>query len=130
MSAVVDTNVLVRHLRGAPRDQALRSTAYLDDARDLLLTSVVAAEVVYVLESNYEQSRDAVAVALLSLLALPSIVAPDTELIVEALKLYLRNRIHFADAYVAATARASGIARVVSFGRRLDRVDGIARVEP
>ena len=130
LTAVLDTNVLVRHLRGVPRDQARRATAYLETARELLLTSVVLAEVVFVLESNYEQSRDAVVVAVLSLLALPSIVAPEAELIIDAVKLYHSSRIHFVDAYVAATARAISVRQVVSFDRQLDRVEGIERFEP
>ncbi|MBA3652900.1 MAG: PIN domain-containing protein, partial [Actinobacteria bacterium] len=51
MSAFVDTNVLVRHLTGDPADLARRATAYLGSERELLLTDLVAAETVCVLES-------------------------------------------------------------------------------
>ena len=53
MSAFVDTNVLVRHLTGDPADLAARATAYLGSAQGLLLTDLVAAETVYLLESFY-----------------------------------------------------------------------------
>lgn len=36
----------------------------------------------------------------------------------------------FAEAYLAASAELSGIGRVASFDRRLDRVATIQRVEP
>jgi predicted nucleic acid-binding protein len=130
MTAVLDTNVLVRHLRGTPVAQARRATALLESGEELVLTSPVVAEVVFVLESNYEQARDAVAVAALSLLAVPSIVAPEAGVLVDALRLYQTARLHFVDAYVAAVARHSGVARVASFDKRIDRVTDIERVEP
>ena len=50
-SAFIDTNVLVRHLTGDPPELAARATAYLRTAPELLLTALIAAETVYVLES-------------------------------------------------------------------------------
>ena len=61
MSAFVDTNVLVRHLTGDPPEMAGRATAYLRAEAELLLTDLVVAETVYVLESFYEAPRTAVA---------------------------------------------------------------------
>jgi len=66
MSAFIDTNVLVRHLTGDPPDMAARATAYLENENELLLTDLVAAETVYVLESFYETPRHEVAEALRS----------------------------------------------------------------
>lgn len=51
MSAFVATNILVRHLTGDPPDLATLATAYLRSAPKLLLTDLVVAETVYVLES-------------------------------------------------------------------------------
>lgn len=70
MIAFVDTNVLVRHLTGDPPDMAARATAYLGSPDELLLTDLVAAETVYVLESFYEAPRHQVAEAVRSLIAL------------------------------------------------------------
>ena len=72
MSAFVDTNVLVRHLTGDPPEMAARATAYLGTERELLLTDLVVAETVYVLESFYETPRDQVAEAVRSLVAFAS----------------------------------------------------------
>jgi predicted nucleic acid-binding protein len=57
LSAFVDTNILVRHLTGDPPEQARRASSFLAQAEELLLTDLVAAEVVYVLESFYEVPR-------------------------------------------------------------------------
>ncbi|MEJ7722489.1 MAG: PIN domain-containing protein [Ilumatobacteraceae bacterium] len=130
MSAFVDTNVLVRHLTGDPADLAARATAYLGSERDLLLTDLVAAETVYVLESFYEAPRDEVAQALRSLVAFDSIVCVDPALLLRAIEVYETDRIDFAEAYLVACAESTGVGRVASFDRSIDRVDTIERIEP
>lgn len=130
MSAFVDTNVLVRHLTGDPPDLAERATAYLETERDLLLTDLVAAEMVYVLESFYEASRDQVGEAVRSLVAFESIVCVDPALLLRAIEVYETDRIDFAEAYLVACAETTGVGKVASFDRSIDRVNTIERVEP
>lgn len=130
MSAFIDTNVLVRHLTGDPPDLAERATAYLETERDLLLTDLVAAEMVYVLESFYEASRDQVGEAVRSLVAFESIVCVDPALLLRAIEVYETDRIDFAEAYLVACAETTGVGKVASFDRSIDRVNTIERVEP
>lgn len=127
---LLDTNILVRHLTGDPPSQARRATASLRANHELILTDVVLAELVYVLESYYERPRQEVAQAGRSLLALPSIAAFDHDLLLRAIELYESERLDFADAYLAAAAELWGVGIVASFDRRLDRVRAIRRVEP
>jgi predicted nucleic acid-binding protein len=130
LSAFVDTNVLIRHLTGDPPEMAERATAYLRQARELLLTDLVAAETVYVLESFYEAPRDEVAEAVRSLLAFDSIVCVDPALLLRAIEVYETDRVDFAEAYLVACAETTGVGRVASFDRSIDRVDTVERVEP
>lgn len=130
MSAFIDTNVLVRHLTGDPADMAEAATEYLRTEVELLLTDVVAAETVYVLESFYEAPRDQVAQALRSLIAFGSVVCVDPSLLLRAAEVYETERIDFAEAYLVACAESTGIARVASFDRSLDRVASVERIEP
>jgi predicted nucleic acid-binding protein len=130
LSAFVDTAVLVRHLTGEPADVAARATAYLGSKRDLLLTDLVAAETVYVLESFYDAPRDEVARALRSLVAFGSIVCVDPAVLLRALEVYETDRIDFAEAYLVACAESTGVGKVASFDRSLDRVDTVERMEP
>jgi predicted nucleic-acid-binding protein len=109
---------------------AARATAYLNAERELLLTDLVAAETVYVLESFYEAPRDQVAQALRSLVAFDSIVCVDPALLLRAIEVYETDRIDFADAYLVACAESTGIGKVVSFDRSIDRVNTIERIEP
>lgn len=130
MSAFVDTNVLVRHLTGDPFDMAEAATAYLQSETELLLTDVVAAETVYVLESFYEAPREQVAQALRSVVAFGSVVSVDPALLLRAAEVYELERVDFAEAYLVACAESTGVGRVASFDRSLDRVGTIERVEP
>ncbi len=130
MSAFVDTNILVRHLTGDPPEMAARATAYLEEETELLLTDLVAAETVYVLESFYEAPRDEVAQAVQSLVAFDSVVCVDPALLLRAVEVYETDRIDFAEAYLVACAESTGVGKIASFDRSLDRVQTVERVEP
>jgi predicted nucleic-acid-binding protein len=130
VSAFVDTNILVRHFTADPPDMAPRATASLGSADELLLTDLVAAEVVYVLESFYEPPRDDVAQAVLSLIAFDAIVCVDPALLLRALEVYETDRVDFTNAYLVGSAESTGVGRVASFARSIDRLTTIDRVEP
>lgn len=130
MTAFVNTSVLVRHLTGDPPDMAARASAYLASATELLLTDLVLAETVYVLQSFYKAPRAQVADAMRSLVAFPSIVTVDPALLLRAIEVYEVDRIDVADAYLVACAESTGVNRVASFDRSIDRVGTIERVEP
>jgi predicted nucleic acid-binding protein len=130
VSAFVDTNVLVRHLTGDPPEMAARATAYLREERELLLTDLVAAETVYVLESFYEVERHQVAGALRSLVGHPGVVCVDPAVLLRAAAVYERDRLDFAEAYLVACAESTGVGRIASFDRSIDRIGTVERVEP
>jgi predicted nucleic acid-binding protein len=130
LSAFVDTNVLVRHLTGDPPEMAARATAYLGTERELLLTDLVVAETVYVLESFYETPRDQVAEAVRSLVAFASILCVDRALLLRAIEVYETDRIDFAEAYLVACAESTGVSKVASFDRSMHRINTIQRIEP
>lgn len=130
MTAFLDTDLPVRHLTNDPPDLAERASAYLASERDLLLTDVIAAEIVYVLESVYEAPREMVATALRSLLAFEAIVCLDEALLLRALEVYETEYVDFAEAYLIACAETTGVGRVVTFDRSVDGVATVQRVEP
>ncbi|MCC7078666.1 MAG: type II toxin-antitoxin system VapC family toxin [Acidimicrobiia bacterium] len=130
MSAFVDTNILVRHLTGDPPAMAARATAYLASADELFLPDVIVAETVYVLESYYEAPRHQVAEAVRSLVAFDAIVTVDPALLLRAIEVYDIDRIDFAEAYLVACAESTGVGRVVSFDKAIDRVGTVDRAEP
>jgi predicted nucleic acid-binding protein len=130
LTTIIDTNVLVRHLTGDPPEMATCATAYLDAERELLLTDLIVAETVYVLESFYQAPRHQVAEAMRSLIAFDSIVCANPALLLRAIEVYETDGIVFAEAYLVAYAASTGISKIASFDRSIDRVDTIERIEP
>jgi predicted nucleic-acid-binding protein len=92
------------------------------------VTDLVVAETVYVLESFYEAPRRQVADAIRSLLAF--LVVVDPALLLRAVEVYETDRIDFAEAYLVACAESTGIDKIASFDRSIERVGTVERVEP
>ena len=130
LRAFVDTNVLIRHLTGDPREAARRATRSLAAADELLLVDLVVAECVYVLESYYEVRCGRVAQLMRAALALDSVRVIDADLLLRALELYEQERLDCAEAYVVASAEVSGVVAVASFDRAIDRSPSVTRIGP
>jgi predicted nucleic-acid-binding protein len=109
---------------------AARATAALAEERQLLLTDLVLAECVYVLESFYEVERQRVAELMRSAIAFPSIETVDTSILLRALEIYELDRLDFAEAYLVAQAEATGVGKIVSSDRSIDRITTVTRREP
>ena len=109
---------------------AARATAALAASERLLLADLVLAECVYVLESFYEVERHRVAELMRAAIAQPSIAVLDAPLLLRALEIYEVHRLDFAEAYLVASAEATGVGAVMSFDRAIDRVRTIERIKP
>jgi predicted nucleic-acid-binding protein len=109
---------------------AARASAALADEEQLLLTDLVLAECVYVLESFYEVERPRIAELMRSAIAFPSIDTVDTPVLLRALEIYELDRLDFAEAYLVAHAEATGVGHILSFDRSIDRIKTITRREP
>ncbi len=109
---------------------AARASAYLRSASELLLTDLIVAETVYVLESFYQAPRKQIADAMRSLVVFASIVCVDPALLLRSIEVYESARVDFAEAYLVACAESTGIGFVASFDRSIDRISTIERVEP
>jgi predicted nucleic-acid-binding protein len=109
---------------------AARATAALANDEVLLLTDLVLAECVYVLESFYEVERPRVAELMRSAIALSTIQTVDPATLLRALEVYELDRLDFAEAYLVAQAETTGVREVLSFDRSIDRIDTVTRREP
>lgn len=109
---------------------ARRATAALASGKRLLLTDLVLAECIYVLESFYEVERGRVAELMRAAIALPGIETLDSATLDRALEVYEVERLDFADAYLVAVAEMTGVGEIVSFDRSIDRVESVTRREP
>ena len=134
MTALLDTNVLIRHFTGDPADEAVRATARIQGATpgELLLLDLHVAECVYVLEGPYRQTRAEVIELLGSVLGVAAIEFEHEAVIRRSLDLYGVG-LDFADAYLVARAEEAGIPQVVSFDRfdaKLKQTSKVRRAAP
>jgi predicted nucleic acid-binding protein len=130
VTAFLDTSVLIRHLTGDPPEMAARATAFLARTEELLLVDLIVAEAVYVLESFYEVPPTRVAELVRSVVAFDPIRTLDQDLLLRSLEVYEKHGIDYADAYLVASAETTGVPRIASFDRDIDRVTTINRIEP
>jgi predicted nucleic-acid-binding protein len=109
---VIDASVVVRYLTG---DEKAQSSAAADLFRAaqagrafLVIPTSTVQETVYVLESIYNLDAARIAPKLLSLLAIPNVVAPDARWLVDALQMYRSKDSDFGDALLCAYAHLHG----------------------
>jgi len=105
----VDADVVLRLLTGQAQAQAAAALMARADAGELRLRlcPLVVAEVVWVLTSAYDVSRERVADVLTSFLASGGLVVEEGMLLVAALAQMAEQRVDFVDAYLAAKAGLS-----------------------
>lgn len=109
---------------------AARATAALANQEQLLLSDLVLAECVYVLESFYEVEPPRVAELMRSAIGLATVETVDVATLLRALEVYELDRLDFAEAYLVAQAEATSVGRILSFDRSIDRIATVIRQEP
>jgi predicted nucleic-acid-binding protein len=118
-----DTNILVRLLVSDDLDQqqavAARLKTIQDDGGSLFVSSVVLAELSWVLASAYGYERPAIALAIKKLMSTPPFVATDRAQILQALEWYVEGPADFADYLILALATATGATSLLTFDRKL-----------
>ena len=96
----------------------------------MLLPDLILAETIFVLQSFYAMPRARVAELTRGVLATGAVRVEDPALLFRAIEIYETYRLAFADAYLVASAEQTGIGRIASFDRGIDRVRSVERVEP
>jgi predicted nucleic-acid-binding protein len=108
----VDANVLLRFLTGEPSNLAERSARLMRraEAGEILLhvSSLVVAEMVWVLKSFYSHSYADIAQVLVPLLSADGIEVEEREIMIRAIELARDKNVDFVDAVLALQAVRSG----------------------
>jgi len=132
--AYVDANVILRFLTGDPPDLAERARALFDAMErgevTLLITEIVLAETVWVLQSFYGYPPQDIARVLREFLIHPGLEAEDKAGLLAALSLFADKNVDFADALVAVHMGRKDVQEVFSFDHHFDRLPGIIRRQP
>ena len=121
----VDTNLLVRLVTRDDEKQALVARRELLKAaaagERLRVDAIVLCELVWVLRSGYDHSREQIGEVLQALIDTPEIVVEDADLARRALKDYMEGRGGFADAFMAHRNERSTCDVTLTFDKRLAR---------
>jgi predicted nucleic-acid-binding protein len=124
----LDSNVLIRFFVGDDPEQAGIATQLiysLTKENPGWVSHPVLVEVVWTLRRIYRMERNEIAAILDRLLASREMAIERRELVFEALDGYRTTRADFADCLIAASARAAGCGRVVTFDRVAARDAGM-----
>ena len=118
----VDANVFLRVFTEDDQGQHARATRLLRRAAagelELVTGPPVLFEVAWTLRRSYRQPPVQVLAALAAIAATPGLHLTDAGVVDAALDLARQTGIDFADAYIAASARAQGIESIATFNRR------------
>lgn len=130
-----DTNLFLRFLTRDVPEQAEAVRELLIRAErgdiDLVTTPMVIAEIVWVLETLYEKTKDDIQQLILSLLNTPGLEVDQGNRVVRALSWYVDKNIDFIDAYNAAWMVDQGLDSIYTFDRKhFSRIAGIKVLVP
>ena len=132
--AYIDANVILRYITKDPPAMAEAARKVFAEAQKgkvgLIIIPLIMAEVVWVLESFYNYSKTQIAETLVQFLLCDGLEVEQLSLLIEALTLYQKKNLDFADALLGITALQYGPASVYSFDQHLDRIDGVKRLTP
>ncbi|MGF1456621.1 MAG: PIN domain-containing protein [Alphaproteobacteria bacterium] len=129
----LDTNVLVRYLmKDDPAQSPIAVEVISNLSRDEpgYVTSIVLAELSWVLTRAYKEPRNRIADGLEALLRSNDLVIENRAASFRALALYRAGRsVDFADALIAMTASLAGALETVSFDRKAAAEAGMRLLE-
>ncbi|MBI4704913.1 MAG: type II toxin-antitoxin system VapC family toxin [Deltaproteobacteria bacterium] len=124
----LDTNVLVRFLVDDDQIQADKAARLLRRAAHrrerLFVSDVVVCEMVWVLRSCYQVTREEIAATIESMLKTRQLLFASPDLLAHALHAYRSGQGDFADYVIRERARQAGCDRVATFDGALVREAG------
>jgi predicted nucleic acid-binding protein len=134
-SALIDTNVILRHLlNDHPVHSGRASALFLSVRQGKMLVfcpDTAIFEALYILTGIAGAPRTAAAPPVAELIASPGIQMENKEAVQDALRFWVdQPALDFADCYHLALTKALGLEAIYTFDRKMDRYPGVARLEP
>lgn len=125
----LDTNVLVRYLAQDDRIQSPLATRFLEGSLSReepgFVSTVVLAEVVWVLESNYQLGREQIANLLDALLRAQQLKFQDPDSANQALRDFRASKADYVDCLIQRLGTGAGCSHTVTFDRAASRINGM-----
>ena len=130
-----DTNLFLRLLTNDVPEQVDAFVVLLKKAADgefqFVINPLVIAEIVWTLESYYQQPKSRIQAQILAILNTPGLDVADSDLVLQAIHGYVEKNVDFIDAFNAAWMQQQGIISVCTFDEKhFKRFEGIHTLAP
>lgn len=128
----LDTNVLVRYIMQDDPDQSAIANVLMESLTRVqpgFITVVSVVEIVWVLTSCYDLTREQIAIALDHLLSSEALLVDCAEDIWRALRQYQSSKADFADCLIERICVAAGCSQTVTFDVRASKVAGMVLLD-
>ena len=114
--------MLVRYLTQDDKKQSAKANALIENELAAqnpgYITSITLVEVVWVLESCYDQSKEGVLDVLHALLTTRQLVVEKADKVYLAMRRFANSNADFSDALITILSEQEGCSRVVTFDKR------------
>ncbi len=122
----LDTNVLVRYLTQDDPGQAAITNRLVEERLTSrnpgFVTSIVLVEVIWVLETCYQQPKNAIQNVVNALLTTKQLMIDEADLVYLALKRFSTGNADFSDALITVICESRGCTSTVSFDKKAGSV--------
>lgn len=120
----LDTNILIRILVKDDEAQANLAMDFIKKNKSLtIINSIVVCELVWVLESCYDYSKDEIINCLSHILKIKQFLIPEKEIIRQSLNLYQKTKIDFSDALIAYKNELENCDYTITFDKQVAKTD-------
>lgn len=118
----LDTNILVRYLVQDDAAQSKLATKFIEknctDSEPGIIGHIVLCELSWVLESNYQQSRDQITNVIEQILQVSQLAIPNADTVWRALGDYKSSNADFSDHLIARINQATGCEYTLTFDKK------------
>jgi predicted nucleic-acid-binding protein len=130
----VDTNIFLRFLIGDNEEQYRKCRRFFEKVKKgevhAITSPLVIFEIIWVLHSYYELSKEEAAERVIALLGLRGLEVQEKDKFLEALVLWQETKADFNDVFNYVWCRDNGIKKIVSYDKHFDKFPEIQRFEP
>ena len=121
----LDTNVLIRYLVQDDRKQAAQASRFIEtsctDEQPCYIGQIVLCELAWVLESNYNQTREEIAAIIEKLLHVGQLEVSTPNVVWRALDDYKKSTVDFPDHMLARINESAGCNATVTFDKKASK---------
>jgi len=123
----LDTNVLIRYLVQDDKAQAVKATKLIEGklTKDVpgFINHITLVEIVWVLESCYDVSKQEIINVIEQLCATKQLFVQEVEVVLKALRVYQSNNTDFSDALIGCINKVLGCGVTYTYDKKTAKLE-------